>query len=132
PLDPTLRRMETSLGGPLILADTVGFIRDLPHELIAAFRATLEESRNADVLLHVSDAADPERREHGRQVESVLVEIGAGHVPRIDICNKIDQLAEQAPQVECVGGGLHRAWGAAAAGAGVEALRAALAVCVRA
>src|SRR5699024_12598456 len=118
PLDPTLRRMETSLGGPLILADTVGFIRDLPHELIAAFRATLEESRNADVMLHVSDAADPERREHGRQEESGLDEIGAGHVPRIDICNKIDPPEAQAPPVEYVDRATHRALVAAATGAG--------------
>src|SRR5699024_10373245 len=84
-LDPTLRRVQLPFGGPLLLADTVGFIRDLPHEPVAAFRATLEETRAADVLLHVSDAADPERRAHTRQVEAVLAEIGAAEVPRIEV-----------------------------------------------
>ena len=127
-LDPTLRRMQVPVGEPLIIADTVGFIRDLPHDLIAAFRATLEESRKADVLLHVYDAADPERREHARQVEAVLAEIGADELPRIEVYNKIDRLGAQAPRVEYGADGLPtRVWLSAATGAGVEDLRAALA-----
>ncbi|MDH4275589.1 MAG: GTPase HflX, partial [Gammaproteobacteria bacterium] len=76
-LDPTLRRLDLAGGGHIVLADTVGFIRDLPHELVAAFRSTLEETRNADILLHVIDAADPERLARIEQVNNVLAEIGA-------------------------------------------------------
>src|SRR5699024_4729587 len=127
-LDPTLRRMPVPMGEPLIVADTVGFIRDLPHELIAAFRATLEETRNADVLLHVSDAVDPERREHARQVEAVLEEIGADQLPRIEVCNKIDCLAQQSARVEYAADGAPvRVWLSAASGEGVDLLREALA-----
>lgn len=127
-LDPTLRRMDVPVGEPLIIADTVGFIRDLPHELVAAFRATLEESRTADVLLHVSDAADPERREHARQVEAVLTEIGADDVPRIEVYNKIDRLEAKPPRVEYAADGMPtRVWVSAMTGAGVDDLRAALA-----
>ncbi|RMH42407.1 MAG: GTPase HflX, partial [Gammaproteobacteria bacterium] len=92
-LDPTLRKIHWSETGPFILADTVGFIRHLPHDLVAAFRATLEETREAQLLLHVIDASDPRRDENIEQVEQVLDEIGAETVPRIRIYNKIDRLA---------------------------------------
>ncbi|MDX1698637.1 MAG: ribosome rescue GTPase HflX, partial [Thiohalobacterales bacterium] len=82
-LDPTLRRIEVRGVGPLVLADTVGFIRHLPHDLVAAFRATLEETRRADLLLHVIDAQDPDRHSHMEQVNAVLEEIGAADVPQI-------------------------------------------------
>src|SRR5690606_3968149 len=78
--------------GPLVLADTVGFVRDLPHELVAAFRSTLSEAREADLLLHVIDAADPLREERIRQVDAVLAEIGAGDIPQLLVFNKIDRI----------------------------------------
>ena len=81
-LDPTVRRIELS-GGGVVLADTVGFVRDLPHELVAAFRSTLSEAREADLLLHVVDADDPLRDERMAQVDEVLREIGAGGIPQL-------------------------------------------------
>ena len=92
-LDPTVRRME-SAAGPLALSDTVGFVRDLPHDLVAAFRSTLSEARDADLLLHVVDAADPRREERIGQVDEVLAEIGAGDIPQLLVFNKIDRLEE--------------------------------------
>ena len=91
-LDPTLRRLEGLDCGPVVLADTVGFIRDLPHDLVAAFRSTLAEARDADLLLHVVDASDPERDERIADVERVLHEIGAGDLPQVLVYNKIDLL----------------------------------------
>lgn len=91
-LDPTLRRVDLAPQRSVILADTVGFVRDLPHELVAAFKATLTETREAALLLHVIDAADPEREAHVEQVEAVLREIGADSVPIWKIYNKIDCL----------------------------------------
>lgn len=92
-LDPTVRRLDGLASGPAVLADTVGFIRELPHDLVAAFRATLSEARDADLLLHVIDAADPEREQLVDVVNGVLDEIGAGDVPQILVYNKIDLLA---------------------------------------
>jgi GTP-binding protein HflX len=89
-LDPTLRRLEVNGRERLILADTVGFISGLPHELVAAFRATLEETRRAGLLLHVIDASDPRRDDKIIQVNQVLGEIGAGDLPQIRVYNKID------------------------------------------
>ncbi len=80
-LDPTVRRMEGMHCGEVLLADTVGFVSDLPHELIAAFRATLQEAREADLLLHVSDVSDPYRMERQQDVEDVLESIGADQHP---------------------------------------------------
>lgn len=80
-LDPTVRKIEGLSCGPAVIADTVGFIRELPHDLVAAFRATLAEARDADLLIHVSDAADEERELLQRVVNDVLEEIGAGDVP---------------------------------------------------
>ncbi len=91
-LDPTFRQVYLPSFGPVILADTVGFIRHLPHDLVEAFRATLDETQDASLLLHVMDVADPEREEHAEQVEEVLKQIGAEQVPRLLVYNKIDQL----------------------------------------
>lgn len=94
-LDPTLRRLDIPDVGPIVLADTVGFIRHLPHKLVQAFQATLEEAARADLLIHVVDAADPERDANIEQVESVLAEIGAENVPRLQVMNKIDRLGSE-------------------------------------
>ncbi len=91
-LDPTVRKLEDLASGPAVLADTVGFIRELPHDLVAAFRATLSEARDADLLLHVIDAADSERDLLVEVVDGVLEEIGAGDVPQLMVFNKIDLL----------------------------------------
>lgn len=91
-LDPTSRKIEMPGLGSVILVDTVGFIRHLPHSLIEAFNATLEETRSADLLLHVIDASDPLRLEKIEQVEHVLSEIGADELPIIEVYNKIDML----------------------------------------
>lgn len=90
-LDPTVRRMEEMHCGEVLLADTVGFVSDLPHELIAAFRATLQEAREADLLLHVTDVSDPYRLERQSDVEEVLESIGADRIPVIRVYNKIDR-----------------------------------------
>jgi GTP-binding protein HflX len=91
-LDPTSRKIHLSGVGEVILIDTVGFIRHLPHQLVEAFRATLEETQNADLLLHVIDASDPQRQEKAEQVHAVLKEINADDVSQIEIFNKIDCL----------------------------------------
>jgi GTP-binding protein HflX len=121
-LDPTLRRLEVEECGPLVLADTVGFISHLPHKLVDAFRATLEETTSADLLLHVVDAATEERLEHIGQVEAVLEEIGAGPVPRLEVFNKLDML-EQAPRIDRDEDGRPvRVWLSARTGDGCELL----------
>ncbi|MDB5773908.1 MAG: hflX [Herbaspirillum sp.] len=89
-LDTTSRRVYMGEVGNVVLSDTVGFIRELPHQLVAAFRATLEETIHADLLLHVVDAASPVRLEQIEQVNLVLKEIGADHIPQILVWNKID------------------------------------------
>ncbi len=89
-LDPTSRKINLEGVGEVILTDTVGFIRHLPHKLVEAFRATLEETQNADLLLHVIDASDPQRIEKTEQVQAVLKEIHADHLPQLEIFNKID------------------------------------------
>jgi len=90
-LDTTSRRLFLAPGAEAVVSDTVGFIRHLPHALVAAFRATLEETRQADLLLHVIDASHPEHRQQMEEVDQVLAEIGAAEVPRILIMNKIDR-----------------------------------------
>ena len=90
-LDPTVRRIAVP-GGNVVLADTVGFVRDLPHDLVAAFRSTLSEAREADFLLHVVDAADPHREERIAQVDEVLTAVGAGDLPQLLVFNKIDRI----------------------------------------
>jgi GTP-binding protein HflX len=149
-LDPTLRRLDGLDCGPILLADTVGFIRDLPHDLVAAFRSTLAEARDADLLLHVVDASDPERDERIADVETVLAEIGAEDLPQVLVFNKIDLMgsrggettdgeAAQAaapqnafqrgatPRLDQLEGGMQpRAWVSALSGAGMDVLKQAI------
>jgi GTP-binding protein HflX len=99
-LDPTFRRMMLPDGKPVILADTVGFIRHLPHGLIAAFRATLLETREASLLLHVIDVNSASLHDHITQVNSVLEEIDAHNVPQLEIYNKIDLMSAVKPHIE--------------------------------
>jgi GTP-binding protein HflX len=90
-LDPTVRHLQLDRGDDVLLVDTVGFVRDLPHELVAAFRATLTETREAALLLHVIDASDPYHEDRRRQVETVLEDVGAAEVPCLRVYNKLDQ-----------------------------------------
>jgi GTP-binding protein HflX len=99
-LDPVVRRIELSSGMALGLADTVGFIRHLPHELIAAFQSTLLEAKQADLLLHVIDVSSDQRDDMMAQVETVLEEIGAEHIPQIQVFNKIDLTENVEPHLE--------------------------------
>ena len=127
-LDPTLRRLEFPDIGPVILADTVGFIRHLPHKLVEAFRATLEESSNADLLLHVIDAHEPERDLQIEQVYAVLKEIGADQLPTLEVYNKLDLLPGVAPQIQRDESGKPvRVWLSAREGQGLDLLRQAIA-----
>ena len=131
-LDTTTRRLWIPEAGPVVVSDTVGFIRDLPHGLVAAFRATLEETLRADVLLHVVDAASPVRDAQRDQVNKVLEEIGAQALPQIEVWNKID-LAGYEPRVERdLYGKISRVFVSARSGAGLEALRGGLAEFARA
>ena len=98
-LDPTVRRISLPGGAAAVVADTVGFIRELPHELVAAFQSTLTEAREATLLLHVVDASDPRRDDHITQVNGVLAEIGASELPQVLVYNKIDRL-EFGPRIE--------------------------------
>jgi GTP-binding protein HflX len=95
-LDPTLRRLQLEGFDEIILADTVGFIQDLPHDLVEAFHATLQETVEADLLLHVVDASNPQRNEHIREVNAVLEMINAEHCPQVLVYNKIDQIKQLA------------------------------------
>jgi GTPase len=90
-LDPTVRHLQLDRDEEILLVDTVGFVRDLPHELVAAFRATLTETREATLLLHVIDASDPHHEDRRRQVETVLEDVGASEVPCLRVYNKADQ-----------------------------------------
>jgi GTP-binding protein HflX len=126
-LDPTVRRLALPGGTQVVVADTVGFIRELPHELVAAFQSTLTEAREANVLLHVIDASDPRRDEHIDEVNRVLDEIGAGSIPQIRIYNKIDRL-ELAPRIERdAEGAIDAVWISAGAGQGLDLLQEAIA-----
>lgn len=99
-LDPTLRQLKLPEIGQIILADTVGFIRDLPHQLVEAFSATLEETLRADLLLHVVDASNPAKLSLIEDVQKVLKEIGADRVPQMMVNNKIDLLSEVSPRID--------------------------------
>jgi GTP-binding protein HflX len=122
-LDPTLRRVVLADGTPLILADTVGFVSRLPHELVAAFKSTLQETVEADLLLHVIDAQSPQRSAQIADVEQVLVQIGADEVPRIEVFNKIDLLPDASPRTEFDEHGKPtRIWLSAVSGAGMGGL----------
>ncbi len=160
-LDPTVRKVKLAGVGEVVLADTVGFVRALPHELVAAFRSTLQEARDADLLLHVVDASDPKRVERIAQVREVLKSIGAGEIRELLVFNKVDLVdggaegdvpmpggaapgmaADVATPVATLGvpmprivmghdGVAAQAWVSAATGAGLEELRVVLAHAVR-
>ena len=114
-LDPTLRSINIDQLGEVVLADTVGFIRHLPHDLVEAFQATLEETREADLLIHVVDASAEDSHDTIAAVNTVLEEIGAGQVPQIKIYNKIDKLDDSTPRQQD-----KTAWISAAKNAGLE------------
>ena len=117
--------------GEVVLADTVGFVRSLPHELVAAFRSTLQEAREADLLLHVVDAGDPLRDERVEQVREVLRGIGAGDIRELVVLNKIDLIGEKSRVVEGADGIAALVSVSAVTGEGLPALREALAHAVR-
>jgi GTP-binding protein HflX len=126
-LDTTLRRLHVAGAGNIVLSDTVGFIRDLPHDLIAAFRATLAEAADADLLLHVVDASADNRDEQIDAVDALLAEIGAKDVPQIRVLNKCDLTALPAGVERDPCGNISSVRVSAASGAGLPELRAALA-----
>jgi len=120
-LDPTIRKLSLGHGDQVLLIDTVGFVRDLPHELIAAFRATLAETLDATLLLHVIDASDPYHEDRLRQVEDVLEQIGASEVPCIRVYNKLDKATDQRCR-ELVAAGSAKIWVSAITGDGLQRL----------
>jgi len=124
-LDPTLRRLALPYSESAVLADTVGFIKHLPPTLIAAFRATLQETCEATLLLHVIDASDPRHWEYAQEVEQVLTDIGAGDIPRLRVFNKIDRLDSEV--TKAVGTGEQALWVSAHSGAGLDELLTAIA-----
>ncbi|WP_188568279.1 GTPase HflX [Undibacterium terreum] len=125
-LDTTSRRLYLGEAGNVVISDTVGFIRELPHQLVAAFRATLEETIHADLLLHVVDASSPVRLDQIEQVNHVLKEIGADHIPQLLVWNKID-LAGMEPGLELGEyDKIHRVFLSAQTGAGMDMLRQAI------
>jgi GTP-binding protein HflX len=126
-LDTTTRRVWIPQAGNVVISDTVGFIRELPHGLVAAFRATLEETVHADLLLHVVDASSAVREEQAQAVNAVLAEIPAGEAPRILVWNKIDAAAME-PRIERDQyGRISRVFVSARTGAGIGLLREAIA-----
>ncbi|MGK0686214.1 ribosome rescue GTPase HflX [Serratia marcescens] len=126
-LDPTLRRIDVSDVGDTVLADTVGFIRHLPHDLVAAFKATLQETRQASLLLHVIDAADPRVDENIEAVNTVLAEIDSDEIPTLLVMNKIDMLDDFVPRIDRNDENLPiRVWLSAASGEGIPLLYQAL------
>jgi GTP-binding protein HflX len=130
-LDPTVRKVKLAGVGEVVLADTVGFVRALPHELVAAFRSTLQEAREADLLLHVVDASDPLRDERIEQVREVLRSIGAGEIRELVVLNKIDLACEKPRIVQGADGVAALVSVSAVTGEGLPALREALAHAVR-
>jgi GTP-binding protein HflX len=125
-LDPTVRRLRLPHTPDIVVADTVGFVRDLPHELVAAFRSTLMEAREADLLIHVVDAADPERDQRIAQVDALVASIGAGAIPQLRVFNKIDRLGRAPELARDAAGQPSAVWLSAASGAGVGLLQGAL------
>jgi GTP-binding protein HflX len=125
-LDPTVRRLRLPHTPDIVVADTVGFVRDLPHELVAAFRSTLMEAREADLLLHVVDAADPEREQRIAQVDALVASIGAGSIPQLRVYNKIDRLGRAPELMRDAAGQPSAVWLSAATGAGIGLLQGAL------
>jgi len=121
-LDPTIRRLELPEGEHALLADTVGFIRDLPHELVAAFKSTLQEAREADLILHLIDASDPNRWQRVRQVNSVLKQLDADQIPQIRVYNKIDKLDREPRMTNNLRGAGRSVWLSAVTGEGLPLL----------
>jgi len=121
-LDPTMRKMALPDGGHVILVDTVGFVRDLPHELIAAFRSTLQETKEADLILHLIDASDGDRWQRVRQVNAVLKELDADQVPQIRVYNKIDKLNRRPRLMNNRKGARRAVWLSAVTGEGISLL----------
>jgi len=122
-LDPTMRSVKLPAGSKVVFADTVGFIRNLPHDLVTAFRSTLVETVEADLLLHVIDAVHEDRQDHIEQVNDVLNEIGAAEVPQIEIYNKIDLAENLEPRIDSdPEGNISRVWLSAKSGEGIESL----------
>ncbi len=126
-LDTTSRRCFVAEGVEVVLSDTVGFIRGLPHQLVDAFKSTLEESVEADLLLHVVDAASPARDAQMAEVDRVLAEIGAAEVPRLLVFNKIDRLGREAAVERDACATIRAVFLSAATGDGIELLREAIA-----
>ena len=130
-LDPTVRRVKLAGIGEVVLAATIGIERALPHELVAAFRSTLQEAREADLLLHVVDASDPLRDERIEQVREVLRGIGAGDIRELLVFNKIDLSGDKARSIAGADGVATQVWASAVSGAGLDLLRESLARAVR-
>ena len=125
-LDPTVRKLALPGGAGIVVSDTVGFIRELPHELVAAFQSTLQEARSAQLLLNLIDAADARRDEYTTQVNAVLAEIGAGELPQLLVFNKIDRISLE-PRIERdAEGNATQVWISAAQGRGLELLKQAI------
>jgi len=126
-LDSTIRRVILPAAGEAVVADTVGFIQDLPHELVAAFKSTLEETRQANVLLHVVDASDNDNGDKIEQVEDIIEQIGAQEIPSIIVMNKIDEMSDFHPRVDKdYAGNICRVWLSAHTGEGIDLLYQAL------
>ena len=130
-LDTTTRRIWLPEAGNVVISDTVGFIRDLPHALVAAFRATLEETVRADLLLHVVDSASPVREEQAAEVDKVLAEIGASDIPQILVWNKADLSGLQPGVERDEYGRIRRVFLSARTGAGLAELRGTIAETAR-
>jgi GTPase len=126
-LDPTLRRCELGDNNAVVLADTVGFIRHLPHDLVEAFHSTLEETLEADLLIHIIDVSHGDHRDNIEQVNAVLKEIGANEVPQLKVFNKLDQLEGVEPRIDYDDTGLPKqVWISAQTGDGIELLLSAI------
>jgi len=122
-LDPTLRRINTDNGNEIILTDTVGFIRDLPHELIESFKATLDEVKEADLLIHIIDVDQEQRQQRIDEVNQVISVIGASHVTQIEVYNKIDMHSAQKGRIEISENNkITRIWLSSRTGEGVDLL----------
>jgi GTP-binding protein HflX len=130
-LDPTLRKIQLQDVGSAILADTVGFIRHLPHDLIAAFKATLQETQQANLLLHVVDYSDDQFQENIEQVNEVLEEIDANEIQQLMVCNKIDRMDGVSAKIDRDESGMPiRVWLSAQQGLGIDLLLSAITECL--
>ena len=126
-LDSTIRRVILPAAGEAVIADTVGFIQDLPHELVEAFKSTLEETRQANVLLHVVDASDINNRDKIDQVQEIIEQIEAQDIPSIIVMNKIDEISGFSPRLDIDDqGNIYRVWLSANTGEGINLLYKAL------